>query len=98
MEDYENRLIAQEETISQLNSILKQNDDNTTATITTLQNEKETLLQNNQNLSRELARLLSVDADLRDRINEIEKYKVDLRKAEEELQTKEFMVSSYVCR
>ena len=61
--------------------------------MTTLQNEKETLLQKNQKLSRELARLLSVDAELRDRVNEIEKYKVDLRKAEEELQTKEFLVS-----
>ena len=93
MEGYESRVIAQEETISQLNSIIKQNDDNTTATIATLQNEKEVLLQNQQKLSRELARLFSVDAELQDRINDIEKYKVKLRKAEEELQTKEFLVS-----
>ena len=46
-------------------------------------------------MSRELARLLSVDADLQERLNDIEKYKVELRKAEEELQTKQFLVSSY---
>ena len=61
-----------------------------------MQNEKETLLQNHQKLSRELARLFSVDAELRDRINDIEKYKVEVCKAKEELQTKEFMVSTYV--
>ena len=90
MEDYGNRLIAQEETISQLNL----NNENTIVVITTLQNEKEALLQANQKMSREVARLLSVDADLQERLNDIEKYKVELRKAGEELQTKEFMVSS----
>ena len=39
---------------------------------------------------------MSVDADLHNRENEIEKYKAELRKLEEELQTKEFMVGSYV--
>ena len=78
--------------------MIKRNDENTTATITALQNEREALVQANQKLSRELVRFMSVDTDLQNREIEIEKYKVDLRKAEEELQTKEFMVSilSYV--
>ena len=95
MEDYENRLIAQEATISQLNSTIKQNDENATAAVTTLQMEKEALLQANRKLSRELARLMSVDNDLQNREIKIEKYKVELLKAEEELQIKEFMVSGY---
>ena len=93
MEDYENRLTAQEETISQLNSVIKQNDENTTTKITTLQNEKEALLQANQNMSEEVARLMSVDSDLHNRENEIEKYKLELCKAEEEIEAKESMVS-----
>ena len=95
MEDYENRFIAQEETISQLNSTIKQNDDKATGAITTLQIEREVLVQANRKLSREVARLMSVDTDLQNREIEIEKYKVELLKAEEELQTKEFMVSGY---
>ena len=95
MEDYENRFIAQEETISRLNSTIKQNDENATAAITTLQIEREALVQANQKMSREVARLMSVGMDLQNREIEIEKCKVELRKAEEELQTKEFMVGSY---
>ena len=95
VEDYENRHIAHEETISLLNSTIKQNVENTTATITALQNEKEALVQAHKKMSREVARLMSVDADLRNRENEIEKYKRELSKAEEELQTKELMVSSH---
>ena len=95
MEDYENRFVAQEETISRLNSTIKQNDENATAAITTLQMEREAFLQTNQKMSREVARLMSVDTDLQNREIEIEKCKVELRKAEEELQTKEFMVGSY---
>ena len=95
MEDYENRLIAQEETISRLNSTINQNDENATAAITTLQIEREVLVQANQKVSREVARLMSVDTDLQNREIEIEKCKVELHKAEEELQTKEFMVGSY---
>ena len=60
-----------------------------------MQNEKEALVQAHKKMSREVARLMSVDADLRNREIELEKCKVELRKAEEELQTKEFMVSSH---
>ena len=95
VEDYENRHIAHEETISLLNSTIKQNDENTTATITALQNEKEALVQAHKKMSREVARLMSVDADLRNREVEIDKYKIELSKAEEELETKELMVSSH---
>ena len=45
-------------------------------------------------MSREVARLKSVDAELRDQKNEIEKYKAEWYKAEE-LQTKQFLVSGY---
>ena len=45
-------------------------------------------------MSREVARLKSVDADLQDQKNEIEKYKAERYKAEE-LQTKQFLVSGY---
>ena len=45
-------------------------------------------------MSREMARLLSVDADLQDRVNEIEEYKQKLLYAEEKLETKDLLVSS----
>ena len=39
---------------------------------------------------------MSVDTDLQIQQKEVEKYKVELRKAEEELQTKEFMVGMHL--
>ena len=44
-------------------------------------------------LSREVARLMSVDVELQNSKKEIEKYQLELRKAEEEMLCKEFMVS-----
>lgn len=88
MEDHKNNLIAQRETISQLNSTIKQNDESTATEIATLKNEKEALSQINQKMSREVARLLSVDAELRHREIELGEWKVKQRKAAD-------MVSSY---
>ena len=45
-------------------------------------------------MSREVARLMSVDVELQNSKKEVEKCQLELRKAEEELQTKEFMVST----
>ena len=47
MDDHKNNLIAQRETISQLNSTIKQNDESTATEIATLKNEKEALSQIN---------------------------------------------------
>ena len=83
VEDYQNRLIVSSQT-----------EENATNAIATLEQEKELLIQSNQKMSREVARLMSVDVELQSSKKEVEKYQLDLRKAEEELQTKEFMVST----
>ena len=64
----------------------RKREENANKAIATLEKEKEGLIQTNQKMSREVARLMSVDVEL-------DKCKVELRKAEEELQTKEFLVS-----
>ena len=46
-------------------------------------------------MSRELGRLMAVDGELQNSKKVVEKYQLELRKAEDELNTKEFMVSSY---
>ena len=60
-----------------------------------MQSEKETLEQAYKKMSREVARLMSVDADLRNREIELEKYKVELPKAEEELRNRETELEKY---
>ena len=52
------------------------------------------LIQTNENMSREVARLMDVDQELQSQVQQIEQYKLQMRKAEEELQTKEFLVSA----
>ena len=71
----------------------KQREENANEAIAKLEQEKEALTKANQNLSREVARLMSVDVELQTKLKDIEKYKEKLRKAEEELQTKEYVVS-----
>ena len=93
MEEYQERIFAQEDTIGKLESKARQSEENASITIATLEQEKETLIQSNQKLSREVARLMLVDIELQHSKKDIEKYQLELRKAEEELQTKEFMVS-----
>lgn len=110
VEDYEKRYIAQEEKISTLNSAIRQSSESATNKIRILEVEKEGLIQSNQKVSREVARLLDVDINLQNSEKQIESYKLklhkaekeiekcklELRKAEEELQTKEFMVSAVI--
>ena len=71
----------------------RQNEENASNAIATLEQEKELLIQSNQKMSREVARLMSVNVELQNQIKEVEKCQMELRKAEEELQTKEFLVS-----
>ena len=85
--------MAQEEKISQLEYASRQSNDEANSKIRSLEQEKETFIQKIQMFSREVARLMTVDQELQDRIQEIEKLKLEMRKAEEDLQTKEFMVS-----
>ena len=92
VEDYQNRLTAQEDTIS----AIRQTEENATNAIATLEQEKELLIQSNEKMSREVARLMSVDIELQSSKKEVEKCQFELRKAEEELQTKEFMVSNTI--
>ena len=71
----------------------RQKEENANKAIAFLEQEKEGLIQANQKVSREVARLMSVDVEL-------DKYRKELNKAEEELQTKEFIVShvkEYYC-
>ena len=64
----------------------RQREENASKATSILEQEKEELIQKNQKMSREVARLMSVDIEL-------DKCKIELRKAVEELQTKEFLVS-----
>ena len=66
----------------------RQKEENANKAIAFLEQEKEGLILANQKMSREVARLMSVDAEL-------DKSKKELNKAEEELQTKEFIVSHF---
>ena len=59
-----------------------------------LKQDKELLIQSNQNMSREVTRLITVDKELRSQLLEVKKLKLEIHKAEEEIQTKEFMVST----
>ena len=93
-EQYENRFVAQEEKISQLEYAGSRSNEKANSKIESLEQEKEKLIQSNQNMSREVARLMKVDQELQSQIQQIEQYKLEIRKAEEELQTKEFMVST----
>ena len=90
VEDYQERIIAQEDRINKLES---KNEVNASIAIATLEQEKASIIQSNQKISREVARLMSVDVELQNSKKEVEKYQLELRKAEEELNTKEFIVS-----
>ena len=93
VEEYQKRIIAQEDTFSKLESKARHNEENARIAIATLEQEKEVLIQSNQEMSRELGRLMGVDGELQNSKKEVEKYQLELRKAEDELYTKEFMVS-----
>lgn len=93
MEDYENRFIAQEKQINELESAAKRSKEDASSLIRTLENEKEGLIQANKKILKEVGRLMCVDTELQSREKEIEDYKLEVCKAEEELQAKELMVS-----
>ena len=92
VEDNKNCIIAQEDAISKLDSKAKQSEE----AIETLEQEKTLLIQSNQKMSREVGRLMSVDIELQSSNKEVEKCQLELRKAEEELQTREFLVSNTI--
>ena len=90
MEDYQNRLIAQEEKINQQAAAIEENKLKSADKIKNLE-------EDNQALSEEVKKLrdknINKDGEKLPGTIEQEKYQLEIRKLEEELQTKEFLVS-----
>ena len=88
VEDYEYRLIAQEEKINELNKVIEENTLDTNNRIKVLKEMNEALCKDIEKVRDNKAKNLPRTEEEK----EVLQYKLELQKATEELKTKEFQV------